>query len=236
MISIALLLSMSCGDEGIDGPTVLFTGRVVEFALSGPFPVVPDAEVCVIAPEEGDCGSSNDGGFVDVRVPPESDVLLAVTADGFTRYLVPLRSPAEDFNLEFPIIPENLTDAVAISLDVELDPAAGQVVTVVEPEDESNAGVSYELVDPATGAPQSTAFYFSESGVPDPAATSTASSAFGGFPNVAPGEWHLRAEFNERCVIRRGWAGVGADGGAVMRVPVEAGTITSVEWSNCAPP
>jgi len=182
MISVAFLASMSCGDEGIDGPTVLFTGRILEFSLSGPFTEV------------------------------------------------------EDCNLEFPIIPENLTEAVAISLDLELDPAAGQVVTVVEPEDDSNAGVSYELVDPATGTAQSTAFYFSESGVPDPAATSTASSAFGGFPNVAPGEWHLRAEFNERCVIRRGWPGVGADGNPVMRVPVEAGTITSVEWSNCAVP
>lgn len=237
IVAIALLgAALSCGDGEPQGPTVLFTARVLEFSLSGGFPVVPDAEVCVIGPEAGDCATSNEGGFAEVRVPPETDVLLAVTADGFTRYLVPLRSPAEDFSLEFPVIPENLTDAVALSLDVELETGAGRVVTVVEPAAASNAGVTFELVDPATGASGGSAFYFGESGLPDPEATGTSSSGFGGFPNVAPGEWFLLADFNERCTIRRGWQDTAGDGTTVMRVPVEAGAITSVEWSNCAAP
>lgn len=235
LVAVAPLLGAGCTNE-TQGPTVRLEATLLIFDFSDSSTVAVGAEACVVEPIEGACAVSNDGGLVVMDVPAESDVLIRITREDLYPFLLPVRTTTDPIVIDFPIYPRPIVDAVATSLSFEIDPAMGQVTTAANPSQAANAGETFTVLDEETGAPvDADVFYISAGGLPDPRATSTPENGYGGVANLPPGDYVIETGYNERCVVFRGWVGRTPDGADALRLPVRAGSVTGVQWVDCAP-
>lgn len=138
---------------------------------------------------------SDDMGAVQFNVAPLFDGYVQLTADGYDPTIIFLPPALEATSLgQFPLTTMIATTVLGSQLGKPLLPGTGRVLTTITGCDMQTAGgisLSGEnMGDDAAG-------FYSISGFPSFSATSTDSSGFAGFVNVAPGSVTLNAALED---------------------------------------
>jgi hypothetical protein len=138
---------------------------------------------------------TDDMGMVKVDVPPLFDGYVQISADGYDSTMIFLPPATESISLgQFPLTTMVATTVLGSQLGKPLLPGTGRVLTTITGCDMQTAGgvaLSGEnMGDDAAG-------FYSISGFPSFSATTTDSSGFAGFVNVAPGSITLNAQLED---------------------------------------
>jgi hypothetical protein len=190
----------SSSDTGAAGIEVI--GDAFAFTLGVPYGRI-EGTISILEQPDLVITSDAEGHFVFDAVPPGSLATFVLAADGFPpartkTFTIPETGPLERVTFQIP--DDELVDALAAVLEIEVDPQACQIVSTVTrvgksiydegAHGEAGATVTLEPAIPAEHGP----VYFNESVIPDRSLTESSEDGGVLYANVPAGTYTMRAQ------------------------------------------
>jgi hypothetical protein len=191
--------ALEAGEE----PAVEVSGDAFAFTLPGsPYGRIDGATISILEQPEQVVQTDAEGHFVLPAVPPGSEATFVLEREGFPAartktFAIPDTGPLERVTFQVP--DDALFELLAGLLQLEVDPAACQIVSTVtrvgksiyDPgaHGEAGATVTLEPAIPAAHGP----IYFGANVIPDPSLLETSEDGGVLFTNVPAGTYVMRA-------------------------------------------